>query len=102
MISLKTALQIIRSGEPVTIECCSYDETRKNTGARLTLKDVTLSTAITSNNELPSNAQNISALPGNNPWHSKHLTLNFRHRSGELTKVHIPLIEKLNNNQVVL
>ena len=102
MISLKTALQIIRSGVPVTIECCSYDENRNKTGERLTLTDVTLSTLSNSSSQMPTSAEYTNSLPGNNPWHTKHLTLNFRHKNGELTKVHIPLIEKLNKNQVVL
>lgn len=100
MYALKTALQIIRTGKEVDIEACSYDEKRQKMGDRIVLKRVTLSTAPLSASEIESPSMDL--VSGSNPWHTKNLTMNFRHRNGEITKVHVPLIEKLNHSQVVL
>lgn len=100
MYPLKTALQIIRTGKEVDIEACSYDEKRNKMGDRIILKRVTLSTAPISASDIDS--PSVEHVAGSNPWHTKNLTMNFRHRNGEITKLHVPLIEKLNLSQVVL
>lgn len=99
MISLRDALKIIKSGQTVNIEACSYDEARNKMGDRIILKNVTLSTISTA---VARPSENNTDMPSNNPWHTKHLTMNFRHKNGEMTKIHTPVIEKLNKSQVVL
>lgn len=100
MYPLKTALQIIRAGNEVDIECCSYDDKREKYGDRIVLKRVRLSTV--GSDEAAADTSKASFNDERNPWHTKHLTMNFRDRNGNITKVHVPLIEKLNHSQVVL
>lgn len=101
-LSLKEALSLLRDGKPCTIEACSLDIDRNIGGERIVLQNVTLSGSSSANPLTSEHLKVVSSDPIKNPWHRENLTLNFRHKSGEYTKVHIPLLESINGKQILL
>jgi hypothetical protein len=104
-VPLKTALQILRTGKKVAVEYCTLDDKRDSGGDRKTLRNVWLSSADSlhkSDSKTTSATHTNSPSNHTNPMHFKNNTLNFRDKDGNYTKVHIALMEKIDNHIILL
>lgn len=109
-IELKEALQIIEKkdaeGYPIPF-CISFRTLNRNskTGGRLvTLEDATILTSLPKQKK--SNASIMKDLitperTKRNPNHSNNKTRNLKKANGEIAKIHIRLIDSINNKKVV-
>lgn len=97
--SIKEVIQLLRTGQPATIEVCTYDVNRGKGGDRLRLENVTITGK--SAGEFEKREKEISERK-TDPNFKGNATINIRLANGETRTIHPVLIEKFNNISVAL
>lgn len=100
MLDRKEAFSIINSGNPFAIEYCSLDFTANTGGKKHSYPEVNLHKRI--NEAAPTQHSTLNTLPvKKNPNHIENITLNILLPGGQIRKVHVPLILKINGQPVL-
>ena len=100
-ITLREAINIIRSGVKFNIAFCTYDGKRKHGGNIEKYENCTILSHVNENKKQNTIHTN-SALVHKNPYHWQNDTINILLANNEIRKIHVHLIESINQFEIIL
>lgn len=101
MLDLKDALDLLDTGQWVSIAYVSYDEKRGTAGNIIRLKRCRLLTGEASNTSPRAAGTQSVPIGRKNPNHYDHATRNVKLANGQLRKFHIRLLFAINNKKIL-